>query len=79
VHFVTRLKDNAAYIVAERRRASGEGARADEVILLEKQARSQLETAPFLRRVRYRDEATQRDLVFLTNQLELPTTTIAAV
>jgi hypothetical protein len=79
VHFVTRLKDNAAYIVAERRCASGEGVRADEIILLEKQARAQLETAPFLWRVRYRDEATQRDLVFLTNQLELPATTIAAV
>jgi hypothetical protein len=79
VHFVTRLKDNAAYIVVERRRASGEGVRADEIIMLESHARAQVDTAPFLRRIRYWDEATQRDLIFLTNHLELPATTIAAV
>jgi hypothetical protein len=79
VHFVTRLKDTAAYIVVERRRASGEGVRADEIIMLESHARTQLDTAPFLRRVRYWDEATQRDLIFLTNHLELPAATIAAV
>jgi Transposase DDE domain/Domain of unknown function (DUF4372) len=79
VHFVTRLKDNAAYIVVERRRASGEGVRADEIIMLESHARTQIDTAPFLRRVRYWDEATQRDLIFLTNHLELPAATIAAV
>jgi Transposase DDE domain/Domain of unknown function (DUF4372) len=76
VHFVTRLKDNATYIVVERREAKGDGVRADEIIVLEKQARS--ETAPFLRRIRYRD-ANQRELVFLTNHLELPATTVAAV
>jgi hypothetical protein len=47
--------------------------------VLEKQARSNVDTAPFLRRVRYLEEATQRELVFLTNHLELPATTIAAV
>ena len=77
VHFVTRLKDNAAYIVVERRKASGAGVRADEIIVLEKQARS--DTAPFLRRVRYWDESNQRELVFLTNHLELEAATVAAV
>lgn len=77
VHFVTRLKDNAAYIVMERRPATGEGVRADEIIVLEKQAQS--ETAPFLRRVRYWDQAKQRELVFLTNHLELAAATVAAV
>jgi hypothetical protein len=77
VHFVTRLKDNATYIVVERREAQGEGVQADEIIVLEKQARS--EDAPFLRRIRYRDEARQRELVFLTNHLELPATTVAAI
>jgi hypothetical protein len=48
VHFVTRLKDNAAYIVLERRPAIGTGVRADEIVVLEKQASS--EAAPFLRR-----------------------------
>jgi hypothetical protein len=77
VHFVTRLKDNATYIVVERREAEGEGVLADEILVLEKQARS--EEAPFLRRIRYRDDAKQRELVFLTNHLDLPATTIAAI
>lgn len=77
VHFVTRLKDNAAYIVMERRNSEGEGVRADEIVVLEKQARS--ETAPFLRRIRYWDEANRRELVFLTNHLELTAATVAAV
>jgi len=79
VYFVTRLKDNATYIVVERRSASGEGVLADEIIALEKQALSNVDTAPFLRRVRYRDAGTERELVFLTNHLELPATTIAAI
>ena len=77
VHFVTRLKDNAAYIVVDRRVAKGSGVRADEIIVLEKQAAS--DTAPFLRRVRYWDEENQRELVFLTNHLELPATTVATI
>ena len=44
VHFVTRLKDNAAYLVLERRPAVGTGVRADEIVVLEKQAPS--ESAP---------------------------------
>lgn len=77
VHFVTRLKDNATYIVVERRKAQGDGVLADEIIVLEKQARS--ETAPFLRRVRFWDEDHQRELVFLTNHLELPAGTVASI
>jgi Transposase DDE domain/Domain of unknown function (DUF4372) len=79
VHFVTRLKDNAACILVERRRTNEEGVLADEILMLEKQAVSDVDNAPFLRRVRYRDEATQRELVFLTNHLELPAATVAAV
>jgi hypothetical protein len=79
VHFVTRLKDNAAYLVMERRAKSSEGVLADEIIVLENQARANPDSTPFLRRVRYLDETTQRELVFLTNHLELPATTIAAV
>jgi IS5 family transposase len=79
VHFVTRLKDNAAYLVVERRARSGEEVLADEIIVLEKHARANPDSTPFLRRVRYLDETTQRELVFLTNHLELPATTIAAV
>jgi hypothetical protein len=79
VHFVTRLKDNAAYLLVERRAKSGEGVLADEIIVLEKHARSNVDTTPFLRRVRYLDETTQRELVFLTHHLELPAVTIAAI
>ena len=77
VHFVTRLKDNATYILVERRKTQGEGVRSDEIMVLEKQARS--EDAPFLRRIRYWDEVHQRELVFLTNHLDLPAATVAAV
>ena len=77
VHFVTRLKENASYIVVEKREAVGEGVLADEIIILEKQARSG--TAPFLRRIRYWDEAHQRELVFLTNELRLAASIVAAV
>jgi hypothetical protein len=77
VHFVTRLKDNAAYIVVERRAADGDGVRGDEIIVLDKHAHSA--TAPFLRRIRLWDQSKQRELVFLTNHLELPAATVAAV
>lgn len=77
VHFVTRLKDNAAYFVVERRKVAGDGVRVDEIIMLEKWAG--WETAPFLRRVLYWDEENQRELVFLTNHLDLPAAAVAAV
>ena len=63
--------------MVERRPPTAAGVRADEIIVLEKQAQS--ETAPFLRRVRYWDQDNQRELVFLTNHLELPAATVAAV
>lgn len=75
VHFVTRLKEGAHYVVVESRSAVGEGIRADEIIMLERQAQA----APFLRRVRYWDSKNERELVFLSNQLDLPAATIAAV
>ena len=52
VYFVTRLKDNAACLLVEPRKAVGEGVVSDEIIALEKQAQADVETAPFLRRVR---------------------------
>jgi IS4 transposase len=79
VHFVTRLKENAAYVVVERRPVTGSGVRADEIIALEKQAQANTETAAFLRRVRYWDQATQQELIFLTNHLDLEAATVAAV
>jgi hypothetical protein len=76
---VTGLKDNAAFLVVERRSPEGKSIRGDEIIAMEKQAQADIETAPFLRRVRYWDETTQRELVFLTNHPELPAATIAAI
>jgi hypothetical protein len=52
----------------ECRKPAGEGVRCDEIIVLEKQARTK--AAPFLRRIRYWDAANERELVFLTNHLE---------
>jgi hypothetical protein len=78
VHFVTRLKNKARYLVLERRPyRREEGIRSDEIIVLEQQARS--DTAPFLRRVRYWDEEKRRELVFLTNHLELSAAAVAAL
>ena len=77
VHFVTRLKKKARYLIVERRPPGEKGIRRDEIIVLEQQARS--EAAPFLRRVRYWDEEKRRELIFLTNHLELPAATVAAI
>lgn len=77
VHFVTRLKEKAAFIVVEERAAEGKGIRQDEIIVMEKQG--QREDAPFLRRVCYWDEEAAREFVFLTNHLELPALTVAAI
>jgi len=79
VNFVTRMKENAAYLVVEQREAVGAGVRADEIVALEKQAQADVETASFLRRIRYWDEATGRELIFLTNHLELEAAVVAAV
>jgi hypothetical protein len=44
-----------------------------------KQAQADVETAPFLRRVRYVDDTTGKELVFLTNHVDLPASVIAAI
>ncbi len=61
----------------EQRQPAGDGVFSDEIIVLEKQASS--EQAPFLRRVRYWDASTQKELVFLTNQLDLEAVTTASI
>lgn len=82
VHFVTRLKDSARVIVVESRQSPaggvvGDGVLSDEVVVLESQAGR--DDAPFLRRVCYLDSKTGRELVFLTNHVDLPALTVAAV
>lgn len=80
VWFVTRLKDKADYGVVEERelpRRPG-GVRRDQVIFLYKLEQSGF-TDCFLRRIEYWDEKQERLLVFLTNNLKLAASTIAAV
>lgn len=77
VHFVTRLKSNAAYVVVEELPATGDGLLSDEIIVLEKQIHS--DQAPFLRRVRYWDEEKEKELVFVTNHLNLTASNVAEI
>lgn len=76
-HFVTRLKENAAYEVLETHAAEGENVLADEAIVFAQHATANNET--FFRVVRYWDESSKREFRFLTNQHELPAETIAAI
>jgi hypothetical protein len=79
VFFVTRLKDNALYRVVERRRPPERSrVQRDEVIRLTGVAAET--TCPHdLRRVAVYDPDKDETLVFLTNQLALGATTIAAI
>jgi len=78
VFWVTRLKDNASYVVVEERPLPSSGSiRSDQVISLFQQARQQKEL--FLRRVVFWDEKNQRELVFLSNHLKFAASTIAGI
>lgn len=77
VHFVTRLKERAAYEVLEERAPEGDQVLADEVIVFLQHAREGNES--FFRLVRYRDPKAGREFTFLTNHDELPAATIAAI
>jgi hypothetical protein len=78
VHFVTRLKDDAAYGVVEQRPVrEGTDILRDEVIVLV----SQQEIGPeaLLRRIEVWVEDKQETMVFVTNNLRLAASTIAAI
>jgi IS4 transposase len=78
VHFVTRLKENASFVVVESRRISDSSCvRADEIIVFTKQAAADGDR--FLRRVVWWDEQNQREFVCLTNHLDLAAATVAAI
>jgi len=79
VYFVTRMKDNAVYeVVGERRLPQNRHILKDE--LIELRGFKAIEKCPYpLRRIEAYDPETDKVLVFLTNQLELGATTIAAV
>lgn len=78
VYFVTRMKDNADYIVVEDRAVPHRvGLLRDQVICLTQQAAG--DQAVFLRRIEFYDQQQQRVLVFLTNHLKLAAATVAEV
>jgi len=78
VFFVTRLKDKADYEVMEKRAVPEKGnVLKDEVIVLFKLAAKGQEC--FLRRIEVWVEEKQETMVFVTNNLKLAASTIAAI
>jgi hypothetical protein len=78
VYFVTRMKDNADYIVVEERELPHrKGLLRDQVIGFYQQAGDGQES--YFRRVEFYDEQQDRVLVFLTNHLTLAAATVAEV
>jgi len=78
VYFVTRLKDNADYIVLEDRELPRRrGVVSDQVICFYQQARDGHEC--YFRRIEFYDEEQDRVLVFVTNHLRLAAATVAEV
>jgi hypothetical protein len=75
VWFVTRLKEDADFVTLEKRPATGDGVRGDEVIVFFKHARQERDV--YFRRITFWDAENEREFVFLTNHLELPAATIA--
>jgi hypothetical protein len=78
VYFVSRLKDNASYIVAETRTVvDGSNVLHDEVVLLASD--KELADPMRLRRIEVWLEDKQDTMVFITNHLKLAASTIAAI
>ncbi len=78
VYFVTRLKDNASFDVAETRPVPpGTNVRKDQIIFFHSKAIP--DQKHFFRTVEVWDEENQRSFTFLTNHLTFAATTIAAI
>jgi len=79
VFFVTRMKDNALYVVEETREVPQKSnVLRDEVIRLTRVKAA--EKCPYLlRRIEFYDAEKDRVFVFLTNNMKLGSTTIAAI
>lgn len=78
VHFVTRLKDSAEYGVVDSRPVpENSNIVRDEVILLV--AQQEIGPEAYLRRMEVWVEERQETMVFLTNNLKLAASTIAAI
>lgn len=77
VFWVTRLKDNADYVVVEKRKLSHRLIGSDQIIVLTAHGKAGKDI--FLRRIVVFDEVNKRELVLLTNHLEFAASTIAAI
>jgi IS4 transposase len=79
VYFVTRMKDNALYeVVGEKAVPKNRNILKDEMIEL--RGLKAIEKCPYpLRRIEVFDPDTEEVLVFLTNNMDLGATTIAAI
>ena len=77
VFWVTRLKNNADYVVVEKRKLSHHLMRRDEIIGLTALAKADQEL--FLRRIVVWDEVNRKELVLLTNHLQFAASTIANI
>ena len=78
VYFVTRMKDNADYLVLEERELPRrKGLLRDQVICFYQQAREGKQC--YFRRIEFYDEEQDRVLVFVTNHLTLAAATVAEV
>jgi Domain of unknown function (DUF4372)/Transposase DDE domain len=79
VYVVTRMKENALYeVVGEREVPPNRNVLKDEMIEL--RGPKAIEKCPYpLRRIEFYDPETEQILVFLTNNLKLGATTIAAI
>jgi IS4 transposase len=78
VYFVTRMKDNADYLVVEERELPRrKGLLRDQVICFYQQAQAGKEC--YFRRIEFYDEEQDRVLVFVTNHLTLAAATVAEV
>jgi hypothetical protein len=77
VFWVTRLKDNADYVVVEKRRPSHRLIRSDQIIVLTAHGKAGKDI--FLRRIVVYYEANDKELVLLTNHLQFAASTIAGI
>ena len=80
VFFVTRLKEQADFVVERRAVSESEqqaGVRRDEILVFRQQATA--DNDRFFRRVVYRDAEKEREFVFVTNHFELAPSQVAAV
>ena len=78
MYFVTRMKDNADYLVLEERELPRrKGLLRDQVICFSQQAREGKEC--YFRRIEFYDDEQDRVLVFVTNHMTLAAATVAEV